>query len=152
MYKYQCHYVHNTGLLTGLRELWLSNNRLQGRIPRELGRLTRMESLSLSSNNLSGKLPLSLAGLGRLEGLSLLGNPKFVPVDLTFQHGDDVQVCVCVCVCTGVMVPMPMQCQCRCQCQSFCFYVCELQGFLGALRERRKQDIAYWQQYQLDRD
>ena len=58
------------GLLPGLAELDLSGNWLSGSIPPEIGDLTELESLDLSSNFLSGSFP---AELGKLERLSQAG-------------------------------------------------------------------------------
>ena len=62
------------GLLPGLAELDLSGNWLSGPIPPELGDLTELESLDLSSNFLSGSIPAELGKLERLSQLTLSGN------------------------------------------------------------------------------
>ena len=49
-------------------------NRLEGRIPAELGSLTSLEVLHLAGNRLSGLLPPELGGLASLEVLDLAGN------------------------------------------------------------------------------
>ncbi len=55
-------------------ELDLSENRLSGEIPPELGDLADLERLSLNGNELSGKIPPELGSLANLELLSLYGN------------------------------------------------------------------------------
>ena len=62
------------GLLPGLAELDLSGNWLSGSIPPEIGDLTELESLDLSSNFLSGSIPPEMGMLERLSRLALSGN------------------------------------------------------------------------------
>ena len=59
------------GRVIGLR---LSENRLSGRIPTELGRLVNLQELALHSNELSGLIPPELGSLASLERLFLGGN------------------------------------------------------------------------------
>ncbi|MCE2463148.1 MAG: leucine-rich repeat domain-containing protein [Dehalococcoidia bacterium] len=54
--------------------LFLTNNRLTGEIPPELGNLPNLAWLGLSNNLLSGKIPLELDRLSNLETLLLDGN------------------------------------------------------------------------------
>ncbi len=49
--------------------LWLPENQMSGRLPRELGQLTGLRYLNLFQNQLSGDIP---SELGRLENLELL--------------------------------------------------------------------------------
>ena len=66
------------GVATGddgrVEELDLSENRLSGEIPPELGSLANLELLSLYGNQLSGEIPPELGSLANLELLSLYGN------------------------------------------------------------------------------
>ena len=62
------------GSLTELRGLALWENELTGSIPPELGSLTELRDLILWENELTGSIPPELAGLTRLEGLALGGN------------------------------------------------------------------------------
>ena len=63
------------GNLTGLQELYLWNNELSGEIPSELGNLTNLQGLYLSQNQLSGEIPSELGNLASLqELLALWGN------------------------------------------------------------------------------
>ena len=55
-------------------KLLLSNERLSGSIPPELGRLLEVTHLNLSSNSLTGDIPLELGLLFNLEELKLSGN------------------------------------------------------------------------------
>ncbi len=59
------------GNLDKLRKLWLPRNRLTGEIPRELGKLSGLLFLELSSNQLNGEIPPELGNLTRLNVLSL---------------------------------------------------------------------------------
>jgi len=61
------------GRLTRLVSLDLSDNALTG-LPAELGQLSDLEVLDVSNNALTG-LPLELGNLGRLRVLDLTGNP-----------------------------------------------------------------------------
>lgn len=58
----------------GLRFLDLSNNRISGRIPEAVGRLTNLQLLNLSDNRLSGPLPENLTTLQNLTIISLRNN------------------------------------------------------------------------------
>ena len=51
--------------------LWLSENRLSGEIPLELGVLSHLKWLYLSYNQLSGEIPPELGGLSNLLTLDL---------------------------------------------------------------------------------
>ena len=62
------------GQLTNLEELSISDNRLTGAIPLELGRMTSLQLLALSGNRLTGAIPAELANLANLETLKLSGN------------------------------------------------------------------------------
>ncbi|RXH86438.1 hypothetical protein DVH24_017491 [Malus domestica] len=54
----------------------LSQNNLQGKIPREIGGLVRLEQLDLSYNNISGEIPQEIGGLGSLTILDLSWNAQ----------------------------------------------------------------------------
>jgi Leucine-rich repeat (LRR) protein len=62
------------GLLTTLRLLELTANRLKGTIPSSLGRLTYLTTLSLPSNDLTGTIPSSIGSLTSLGTLVLSDN------------------------------------------------------------------------------
>ena len=72
------------GSLDNLRELHLTNNRLSGEIPAELGNLTSLTSLDLSRNQLSGGIPVEIGNLPSLESLYLSHNrlTGVIPVEL----------------------------------------------------------------------
>lgn len=61
------------GRLTNLKTLDVSDNRLTG-VPAEIRLLRNLEVLDLSNNNLTG-LPLELGDLTQLKVLDLRGNP-----------------------------------------------------------------------------
>ena len=60
--------------LVNLRILYLSDNGLEGSIPKELGKLKYLEELILSRNRLSGPIPKELGKLGHLRYLSIHHN------------------------------------------------------------------------------
>ena len=62
------------GNLTSLTGLDLSQNQLSGEIPAELGGLTSLTGLNFSHNRLSGEIPAGLGGLTSLTSLSLSQN------------------------------------------------------------------------------
>lgn len=64
----------NVYIMAGLRELDLSDNKISGSIPSELGNLTTLTNLNLSSNNLAGSVPASIGNLTNLTNLNLGGN------------------------------------------------------------------------------
>ncbi len=59
------------GSLANLKSLELAQNRLSGEIPPELGSLANLEQLSLSDNRLNGEIPPELGNLANLEDLYL---------------------------------------------------------------------------------
>ena len=62
------------GNLANLEDLYLSGNELSGEIPSELGNLSNLESLFLSDNRLSGEIPSELSSLSNLNQLRLNNN------------------------------------------------------------------------------
>ncbi|KAB2627433.1 LRR receptor-like serine/threonine-protein kinase [Pyrus ussuriensis x Pyrus communis] len=61
-------------LSTSLQKLSLSEGKLKGSIPNEIGNLSSLIYLNLELNQLSGLIPISIGRLGSLQGLYLLGN------------------------------------------------------------------------------
>ena len=62
------------GSLSNLTLLYLWGNNLSGEIPPELGNLTHLELLSLAENRLTGSIPAELGSLSNLTLLYLWGN------------------------------------------------------------------------------
>ena len=62
------------GSLSNLESLELAQNRLSGEIPSELGNLANLEEMYLWVNQLSGEIPPELGSLANLEDLYLSGN------------------------------------------------------------------------------
>ncbi|XP_044501143.1 phytosulfokine receptor 2-like [Mangifera indica] len=54
--------------------IYLSNNRINGTIPPEIGRLKQLHILDLSRNNISGSIPSSISEMTNLESLDLSFN------------------------------------------------------------------------------
>ncbi|KAJ4702457.1 LRR receptor-like kinase [Melia azedarach] len=64
----------NLGTLPNLITLDLSKNQLTGKIPQNLGNLTKLQYLDLSENQLTGKIPQNLGKLKNLQKLFLYQN------------------------------------------------------------------------------
>lgn len=60
--------------LSGLRKLFLDNNKLTGQLPRYIKHLDKLEILDLSHNQFKGELPTEFAELKKLQYLSLSKN------------------------------------------------------------------------------
>nr|KAJ0225898.1 hypothetical protein LSAT_V11C100041920 [Lactuca sativa] len=60
--------------MPNLERLWLTNNKLVGRLPEWVGQLGNLEELELDYNQLHGPIPTSLGRLQRLTSLGLGGN------------------------------------------------------------------------------
>ncbi|MED6149301.1 hypothetical protein PIB30_061087 [Stylosanthes scabra] len=67
-------YTKNLVLLTNLD---LSNNRLEGPIPKELSSLSGLHGLNLSFNNLSGEIPEMIGDMRSLESIDFSHNKLF---------------------------------------------------------------------------
>lgn len=80
--------------LGGLQNLDLSGNKLQGRIPSNIGNLKMMESLDLSRNKLSGSIPPSISSLNYLSYLNLSFNnlSGHIPFGNQLQTLDDKSI------------------------------------------------------------
>ncbi|MEJ2707016.1 MAG: hypothetical protein P8074_05315 [Anaerolineales bacterium] len=59
-------------------DLNLSQNRMDGSLPLEIGSLTSLQILDLSGNQLSGPIPSVLSHLNKLNELWLSSNPKLI--------------------------------------------------------------------------
>jgi len=62
------------GKLNNLQRLYLYNNKLEGEIPKEIGKLTNLQELYLNSNNLEGEIPKEIGNLTNLQCLYLINN------------------------------------------------------------------------------
>ncbi|XP_058099929.1 putative receptor-like protein kinase At3g47110 [Magnolia sinica] len=81
------HISSYTANLSFLREIDLSNNTLNGKIPLEVGRLFRLRYLNLSYNSFGGEIPTSLINCKELRVIDLNGNYKIkgkIPVELGY--------------------------------------------------------------------
>ncbi|XP_027929310.1 receptor-like protein 56 isoform X2 [Vigna unguiculata] len=67
-------YTYIGSILIYMTGINLSQNKLKGNIPYELGNLTRIKTLNLSHNDLSGRIPNSFSNLGQIESLDLSFN------------------------------------------------------------------------------
>ncbi|KAK9059551.1 hypothetical protein SSX86_020255 [Deinandra increscens subsp. villosa] len=81
------------GMLDGMQEIFLSNNRFASEIPANAFKgLKWLEKLDLANNRLIGQIPASLTRLPKLKELMLQGNefegeiPKFVQGKLTVAN------------------------------------------------------------------
>lgn len=63
----------------------LSDNRLTGEIPPEIGNLTKIHALNLSHNNITGSIPSTFSNLKEIESLDLSYNNLLgkIPLQLT---------------------------------------------------------------------
>ena len=58
--------------LLNLRNLGLSNNKLTGEIPKEIGKLINLEELSLYNNKLKGEIPKEIGKLHYLQWIKFI--------------------------------------------------------------------------------
>ncbi|XP_058089077.1 probable LRR receptor-like serine/threonine-protein kinase At3g47570 [Magnolia sinica] len=68
------HLSPHIGNLSFLRRIFLSTNKFQGEIPREIGRLFRLQILQLDENPLQGEIPSNLSHCSELVAISLTRN------------------------------------------------------------------------------
>ncbi|RDX90106.1 Protein BRASSINOSTEROID INSENSITIVE 1, partial [Mucuna pruriens] len=67
-------YTYTGSILAFMTGIDLSNNKLKGNIPSELGNLTRIRALNLSHNDFIGQIPASFSNLVQIESLDLSFN------------------------------------------------------------------------------
>ncbi|QHO07763.1 hypothetical protein HN51_066454 [Arachis hypogaea] len=67
-------YIYTGIVLAYMSGIDLSDNRLNGTIPSELGNLTTIRALNLSHNDLRGKIPTTFSSLAQIESLDLSFN------------------------------------------------------------------------------
>ena len=67
-----------------IKEINLSWNRLEGKIPKEIRKLINLERIDLSINQLSGEIPKEIGKLINLQGLYLNNNQLFgeIPIEI----------------------------------------------------------------------
>ena len=70
----------NMGGLSNLTGLFLNSNRLTGPIPSDLGNLSNLNSLDLGRNQMSGQIPRELGNLSNLSWLGLASNQLTGPI------------------------------------------------------------------------
>ncbi|XP_021679015.2 receptor-like protein EIX2 [Hevea brasiliensis] len=80
--------------LSGLQNLNLCGNKLDGHIPWDIGKLKSLESLDLSKNDLSGSIPSSISDLNFLSYLNLSFNHLSgrIPLGNQLQTLDDKSI------------------------------------------------------------
>jgi hypothetical protein len=71
---YKGSYVFFERILTTLTAIDLSNNILEGGLPKSIGRLVSLRMLNMSHNAFTGKIPAQLGGMTDLESLDLSCN------------------------------------------------------------------------------
>ncbi|PIN18819.1 Serine/threonine protein kinase [Handroanthus impetiginosus] len=65
---------------SSLEQLDLSDSRIKGRIPKEIGNITNLAFLYMDNNQFTGFLPFTVEGLKNLQVLSLVGNKLSGPI------------------------------------------------------------------------
>ncbi|XP_022759771.1 piriformospora indica-insensitive protein 2-like [Durio zibethinus] len=76
--------------LRNLFYLGLDNNKLEGKVPEEIGFLKFLREINLENNNLSGRVPFSSKFTAKVgEKLRLKGNPELC-VDEKLSHGKSI--------------------------------------------------------------
>ncbi|KAI3958604.1 hypothetical protein MKW92_050591 [Papaver armeniacum] len=79
--QYENLYTYNSGID-------LSSNKLEGKIPEEIGLLKGLSMLNLSHNHLSGNIPLSVGSMNGLESLDLSFNKLSGPIPVSLSSMD----------------------------------------------------------------
>ncbi|PIN24396.1 Serine/threonine protein kinase [Handroanthus impetiginosus] len=65
---------------SSLEQLDLTNSRIKGRIPKEIGNITNLALLYMDNNEFKGFIPFTIEGLKNLQVLSLMGNKLSGPI------------------------------------------------------------------------
>ena len=95
------------GDLSRLTSLWLTDNQLKGHIPPSLGKLEDLEVLALFRNGLSGGFPRELTDLGNLRTLGLGGTGRMAIGRLTPKIGNLRKLTDLYLSWTGITGPIP---------------------------------------------
>ena len=96
----------NIGALgDSVQKIALSHHNLRGVIPAEIGMCTALRELWLVNNHITGKLPASMKGLGNLEMLYLTFNPELEPAQVCLGIKASTQEFLRTLGCTTVKRP-----------------------------------------------
>ncbi|XP_020678696.1 putative leucine-rich repeat receptor-like serine/threonine-protein kinase At2g14440 [Dendrobium catenatum] len=87
------HLSNSIGNLLAIRNIWLSGNKLAGKIP-QMGNLKELTSLRLADNELTGSIPSFLANLPKIKEIFLQKNKLSgpIPQSLKNKSGIDLRI------------------------------------------------------------
>ncbi|KAL0909601.1 hypothetical protein M5K25_020485 [Dendrobium thyrsiflorum] len=79
------------GNLTAISNIWLSGNKLAGKIP-QMGNLKELTSLRLADNELTGSIPSSLANLPKIKEIFLQNNKLSGPIPQSLKNKSGINL------------------------------------------------------------